>query len=65
MMYNDNICCHMYKRNNYYHYISSYNNKHVFMYKRSVCCHYTSSCIMRNTLSCIIKIFVVIIYLLI
>ena len=40
------------------YYISSYiiTNKY---------CHYTSSCIMRNTLSCMIEMFVVIIYLLI
>ena len=69
-LYNKNICCHytsscirkkytfMYDKNIYCHYMSSYIRRHKY-------CYYTSSCIMRNTLSCIIKIFVVVVYSLI
>ena len=57
-------------------YIVSYNEKYAFMYNKNICCNYMSSYIMtnkycyytsyrimRNTLSCIIKIFVLIICL--
>ena len=33
------------------------------MYNKSICYHYTSSCIMRNTFPCIREIFDVIIHL--
>ena len=58
-------------------YIVSYNKKYTFIYERNVCCYYISSYIiinkyyytlsriMRNTLSCMIEMFVVIIYSLI
>ena len=42
-------------------YIVSYKTIYTFMYKRNICCHYTSSRIRRYTLSYIMKIFVVII----
>ena len=35
----------------FYNYNVSYNEKYTFMYKRNKHCHYTSSCIMINTLS--------------
>ena len=41
------------KRNN----IALYNEKYIFMYKKNICCHYTSPCIIRYTLCCITKIY--------
>ena len=48
-----------------YYTLSCIMTTNSFMYNENVCCHYTSSRAMRNAISCIREMFVVIIYLLI
>ena len=58
-LYNENVCCYYARRYIMKIFICYYTSSYIITNKYY---NYTSYCIMKNTLSCITKVFVLIIY---